>query len=444
MGLETGTYISDLVATNPTPDDPKSQGDDHLRLIKSALLQSLGGFPGAVQRTGVDGGAANAYTVAMTPSLVAYGSRMTIVFSPVAANTGTSTMKVDGLAALPLRSVTGAELVSGDLLVGVVYAAFYNGVEFRLLSITQNYVDQKAFSAALPAQAVGFLRSNGSVASFGTTHAGYAQNEVKGADIASAATINLTAATGNLVHVTGTTAITAITIPVGAERTMIFDGVLTLTNGAALLLPGAANIVTQAGDRALVRGDTAGAIVTHYQRADGTALVAPPFTYALLAQATVSTSVANIDFLNVFSSSYDSYEIVISGVLPSSSDTLILRLAIAGVVDTASRYFIGTADGQNMTSGTGISLSSLPTMSGQDGFTAAVTLNGMSNQSQAAKSISATGYHGASSGGSLVRQTILRSGGYGNPAALSGFRLTWGGAASFAAGTVRIYGKRSS
>jgi hypothetical protein len=37
MGLETATYISQLVATNPTSSDPVSQGDDHLRLIKDVL-----------------------------------------------------------------------------------------------------------------------------------------------------------------------------------------------------------------------------------------------------------------------------------------------------------------------------------------------------------------------------------------------------------------------
>ena len=37
MGLETATYISQLVDTNPTASDPVSQGDDHLRLVKSVL-----------------------------------------------------------------------------------------------------------------------------------------------------------------------------------------------------------------------------------------------------------------------------------------------------------------------------------------------------------------------------------------------------------------------
>lgn len=47
MGLETGTFIDDLVSTNPVgSSDPKSQGDDHLRLIKSILQNT---FPNAGQ-----------------------------------------------------------------------------------------------------------------------------------------------------------------------------------------------------------------------------------------------------------------------------------------------------------------------------------------------------------------------------------------------------------
>ena len=41
MGLETGTYVSDLVITNPLASDLRSQGDDHLRLIKKVLQNSF-------------------------------------------------------------------------------------------------------------------------------------------------------------------------------------------------------------------------------------------------------------------------------------------------------------------------------------------------------------------------------------------------------------------
>lgn len=50
MGLEAGDgYISGLVATNPVgATDPKSQGDDHIRLIKTALLGTFPNLNGAV------------------------------------------------------------------------------------------------------------------------------------------------------------------------------------------------------------------------------------------------------------------------------------------------------------------------------------------------------------------------------------------------------------
>lgn len=44
MGLEAATYISDLSASNPVAGDLQSQGDDHLRLIKSVLQTT---FPNA-------------------------------------------------------------------------------------------------------------------------------------------------------------------------------------------------------------------------------------------------------------------------------------------------------------------------------------------------------------------------------------------------------------
>ena len=273
MALESVTHVGDLVATNPTATDPKQQGDDHLRNLKTALKNSFAGFTGAIVVTGADGGAVNAYTLTPTTALTAYGSRMIALFSPSVTNTGAVTLNISGLGAKSVKSVAGADLVSGDLVSGAVYAALYNGTEFRMLSVTKNYVDQVAMNAALPAQSRGFVGSDGTVAAFTKTHTGYAQNEVKGADIASAATIDLTAPTGNFVHVTGTTTITAITIPVGAERTVIFDGALTLTHGAALLLPGGVNITTAANDRMTVRGDTAGAIVIDYVRADGKGLI---------------------------------------------------------------------------------------------------------------------------------------------------------------------------
>lgn len=41
MSLETATFIDDLDTSNPPSGDPKSQGDDHLRLLKSVLKNSI-------------------------------------------------------------------------------------------------------------------------------------------------------------------------------------------------------------------------------------------------------------------------------------------------------------------------------------------------------------------------------------------------------------------
>lgn len=51
MALETGTYISDLVSTNPVSGDPKSQGDDHFRLLKSTIKATFPNVDGAVTPT---------------------------------------------------------------------------------------------------------------------------------------------------------------------------------------------------------------------------------------------------------------------------------------------------------------------------------------------------------------------------------------------------------
>ena len=51
MGLETGTYISDLNSSNPVAGDPVNEGDDHLRLLKSTVKATFPSVTGAVTST---------------------------------------------------------------------------------------------------------------------------------------------------------------------------------------------------------------------------------------------------------------------------------------------------------------------------------------------------------------------------------------------------------
>lgn len=103
----------------------------------------------------------------------------------------------------------------------------------------------------------------------GATFTG-AVNMAKGADIASASTIDLDATTGNLVHITGTTSISAVTLSSGRTRTVIFDGVLDLYHHPTLNnLPGSTFITTAAGDRAVYQGDGSTVQCISYVRANG-------------------------------------------------------------------------------------------------------------------------------------------------------------------------------
>ena len=52
MGLETASFINGLVTTNPVgATDPKGQGDDHIRLIKSTLKATFPSITGAITLT---------------------------------------------------------------------------------------------------------------------------------------------------------------------------------------------------------------------------------------------------------------------------------------------------------------------------------------------------------------------------------------------------------
>jgi hypothetical protein len=136
MGLETGTYVNDLNTANPTSTDPKSQGDDHLRLIKSVLKNTFVGFTGLIVGTGVEaqGATVNDYTVTLSPAPAAYTANFFVAFKPTHANTGAATLQVGALGTKALVAVDGQALITGDITVGEMVVAWYDGTQFYLVS----------------------------------------------------------------------------------------------------------------------------------------------------------------------------------------------------------------------------------------------------------------------------------------------------------------------
>lgn len=171
------------------------------------------------------GGTANAQTLTPSPALASSAQGNQFTFMPVATNTSdVVSITTSGLAARNLKKYIGPTLVTlavGDLTAGQPATIVDDGSRYILMN------------------------------PLGYSHS---------LDIASATTTVLNSATGDLVDVTGTTTITAITLAEGLQRTVRFTGILTLTNGASLVLPGGANITTAAGDYAIFRGYASGVV----------------------------------------------------------------------------------------------------------------------------------------------------------------------------------------
>ena len=91
MALETGTYVNDLVITNPTGSDSISVGDDHIRLIKKVLKNT---FPNATVARAALLGMGHNYRSGYTDisSLTMADSGLAITYTKLSA---TSTLYVD-------------------------------------------------------------------------------------------------------------------------------------------------------------------------------------------------------------------------------------------------------------------------------------------------------------------------------------------------------------
>lgn len=161
----------------------------------------------------------------------------------------------------------------------------------------------------------------------------------KGTDIASAATTDIGAATGRFVHITGTTTITSLgTKTAGVVRFVVFDGALTLThNATSLILPGAANINTAAGDGAIFISEGAGNWrCIDYIRASGLPVVNTAglqgYVFGLTATTNTVTPASNIDISAGVAARFD-------------SPYTLITLASAITKNAANAWAVGTGNG---------------------------------------------------------------------------------------------------
>ncbi|NIX75377.1 hypothetical protein [Microvirga terricola] len=83
-----------------------------------------------------DTGAANAISIVLTPTPTSYLKGMAVRFLVAAPNTGSVTINVNGLGAKSLTYSDGSDLQAGDLQLGNLIEASYDGAKFQLINIT--------------------------------------------------------------------------------------------------------------------------------------------------------------------------------------------------------------------------------------------------------------------------------------------------------------------
>lgn len=112
-----------------------------------------------------DGGSANAYTATLSPAPVAYATGMTVAFKAANANTGASTINVNGLGAKNLKVFCGGgkvPLPANFIVTGSVIFAFYDGTDFVVLTPTNLFgIEQVAAPSAASSVAFTGLTAGG-------------------------------------------------------------------------------------------------------------------------------------------------------------------------------------------------------------------------------------------------------------------------------------------
>jgi hypothetical protein len=162
----------------------------------------------------------------------------------------------------------------------------------------------------------------------------------------------------------------------------------------------------------------------------------------LLAQATIGSAVAVIDFLTVFSAAYDTYRVEVQGMSAATSSILCVRLATGGAVDTNTSYGYGAPEDPGMTGNTWIVPPNV-TFSGSSGDASFTMEIRNVNDAAHAKGISLHGMNitnrASPSSGAPVKCEGVYVGG-----AVSGFRLLTHNGSNFTSGKVRVYGTVNS
>ena len=188
-----------------------------------------------------------------------------------------------GGQSIAIKQGSGAEVTIGTGEKVFVYtdgagtgAAVFNANPTEAGAGTVSSVDVSGGSTGL-SYSGGPITSSGTITMAGTlavANGGTGLTSLVNADIASATTVDLTSATGNVAVITGTTTTTAFTMTKGQQMVLIATAAWPMTfNATTCNINGGASYTCAAGDRIYITKDDDDVIRVSVTKQDGTSVV---------------------------------------------------------------------------------------------------------------------------------------------------------------------------
>lgn len=189
------------------------------------------------KNSGTTGGTSTAYTLTPAKAITSYSAGMTFWVRFHVASGASPTLMISGLASPP--ALVRQNSSGGFVAIAAGEIPLNHASRVTLLSATQALVEDMP-----PAAAAADLLNSTRI------------------DVASAATVDLTAEAPNTRHIniTGSNTIKAFTVAIGQAYFVRFAGALTLTNNANIVTQSGADILTEAGDTCIIRATAANVV----------------------------------------------------------------------------------------------------------------------------------------------------------------------------------------
>lgn len=326
-------------------------------------------------------------------------------------------------------------------------STFASRADAHLAWQATNVDEMNAFQANLNSIAAGGAYSMGYTFDSATADAdpGTGKLRLDNATQNAATTLRLDTTTGGKDYTSVIDTFDDSTSAVKGTITLVKQGDLTkwlMFNVTAVASPaGYRNVsVTNIGGSSATPFANGDGVLVYFQRNGDAGLLSGAMV--LLAPPTViSTPVANIDFLNIFTSVYDRYVIDVSSVKPSAASNILhFRGASAGAVVSSNVYRYGVSDGVVVTNAVEFPLMAAAASNAGVGSSVCIDIGNV-NDATNSKPMNVSGFFNNATPALVV---VMRAGAFDLGAIATGFRLYWSAGANFTTGTVRVYGIKNT